>query len=372
VIDETEEDEEETGYEPVEDDADEIEIIDQQGSDVADQLPFYTITSYGADYPVDGLVRRISDGSVFIPTFQRNYVWGINQASRFIESLLLGLPVPGIFLSREQGTGKMLVIDGQQRLRTIQYFYDGVFPPTDKGFSLKKVHATFLGQTYRTLPDDVRRQLDDSIIHATVVQQERPTDDDSSVYQIFERLNTGGARLSPQEIRTCIYHGEMAELLRTLNQTPTWRDIYGPISSRMRDQEMILRFLALYFVQPYTQYMVGFLNAYMGMNRALKVQPAEAITDAFVPAINLVHGAIGRQAFRPRRSFNAAVFDSVMVGVARRLAAGPVTDLPGLAARYATLLQVRDFTDATETGTAQTNNVETRLNLATGAFADAP
>ena len=72
------------------------------------------------------LVRQINDGDIFIPPFlQRNLVWSHKQASHFIKSLLLGLPVPGIFLSKEQATGKLLVIDGQQRLTTLKSF----FPP---------------------------------------------------------------------------------------------------------------------------------------------------------------------------------------------------------------------------------------------------
>src|SRR4051812_37743221 len=88
--------------------------------------PFkYSITSYGADYPVDGLVKRLESGSILIPTFQRGYVWKISEASRLIESLLLGLPVPGIFLAKEADSNRLLVIDGQQRLRSLQYFYGG-------------------------------------------------------------------------------------------------------------------------------------------------------------------------------------------------------------------------------------------------------
>src|SRR5689334_16025480 len=79
----------------------------------------YSITSYGADYPVDSLVKRIQVGDIFVPEFQRHFVWKHPQASRFIESLLLGLPVPGIFLSRDEETNKLLVIDGQQRLETL-------------------------------------------------------------------------------------------------------------------------------------------------------------------------------------------------------------------------------------------------------------
>jgi hypothetical protein len=347
----------------------EVEIVDNQGVEDEAEFPFYTITSYGADYPVDGLVKRIADGAIVIPNFQRGYVWSINQASRFIESLLLGLPVPGIFFSREKDTQRLLVIDGQQRLRTLSYFYDGVFVPTDKGFSLKKVQKAFASATYKTLADEDRRRLDDSILHATIVHQEVPTEDDSSIYQIFERLNTGGVRLSPQEIRTCIYHGQLADLLRTLNVVAPWRDVYGPVSRRMRDQEMILRFLALYFGGQYHQYMAEFVNEYMGSNRELTKQSAKEITDAFAPTVSAVHEALGKSAFRPKGPFNAAVFDSVMVGVARRLSHGNLADVQQVRQRYEDLVTVPAFVMATETGTAHQDSVDRRLALATEAFA---
>ena len=84
----------------------------------------YRISSYGADYPVDGLVKRLRQGDIAVPTFQREFVWPLPQASRFIESLLLGLPMPSIFLSKDSETQKLMVIDGQQRLKSLRFFYD--------------------------------------------------------------------------------------------------------------------------------------------------------------------------------------------------------------------------------------------------------
>src|SRR5436190_18517661 len=104
------------------------EEVDVEELNEDELAPFkYSITSYGADYPVDSLVKRLNAGSILIPTFQRGYVWKLADASRFIESLLLGLPVPGIFLAKEGETNRLLVIDGQQRLRSLQYFYEGIF-----------------------------------------------------------------------------------------------------------------------------------------------------------------------------------------------------------------------------------------------------
>jgi len=153
----------------------------------------YAISSYGADYPVDGLVKRLQSGDIQIPQFQRKFVWTHAQCSRFIESLLLGLPVPGIFLSREEGTQKLFVIDGQQRLMTLKCFYEGII--NGREFRLRGVNEEFEGLTYNTLQDADRRRLDDSILHATIVRQEEPEDDQSSIYLVFERLNTGGTPL---------------------------------------------------------------------------------------------------------------------------------------------------------------------------------
>ena len=80
--------------------AEEPEVIDDEGSEEGGAAARYDITSFGADFDVDGLVKRLRTEEIFVPSFQREYVWTINDASRFIESLLLGLPVPGIFLAR--------------------------------------------------------------------------------------------------------------------------------------------------------------------------------------------------------------------------------------------------------------------------------
>jgi len=331
----------------------------------------YKITSYGADYPVDGLVKRIASGDIKIPEFQRGYVWSLTKASSFVESLLLGLPVPGIFLSKEHDTEKLLVIDGQQRLRTLQYFYEGIFRPSGREFALRDVQEDFNGATYKTLADEDRRRLDDSILHATIVRQDEPSEDDSSIYHVFERLNTGGSLLLPQEIRSAMYHGEFNQLLRELNEDKSWRTIFGDVDPRMRDQELILRFFAMYYRgKSYSKPLREFLNAYMGANRHLRFQSAEELRDLFERTISIVLKCIGNEAFRRKRVLNVAVFDSVMVGIAKRLARNDIANLKSLQQRYSDLLANQDFVVATERTTTDEDTVRTRFNLATSAFAD--
>lgn len=350
------------------------QIEDNYGDESEEALPYnYSITSYGADYPIDGLVKRIANGDILIPSFQRGFVWSPSKASRFVESLLLGLPVPSIFLSKEPDSQKLLVIDGQQRLRTLQFFYEGLFKPTGRAgieFALTGLKSHFNNATYQTLSEDDRRRLDDSIMHAIVVHQEQPSKDVSSVYHIFERINTGGVFLTPQEIRAAIYHGAFNNLLKSLNENPDWRAIFGPVNKYMRDQELILRFLALlYNIKRYSQPMKEFLNRFMSARRKLDDRQAAILERAFASTIKSVRDAIGDRAFRPVKVLNAAVFDAVMVGVATRLASRPIANAKELKEEYDALLESADFADVTVTGTTHVSNVRTRVRLAISAFA---
>jgi len=343
--------------------------LDEEKDEV---VPFkYTITTWGVDYPVDGLVKRMAKEDIFIPTFQRAYVWTYTQACRFMESLLLGLPVPGIFLSKERDTNKLLVIDGQQRLRTLQWFYQGVFKKHQRAFQLQGVQKEFEGLTYETLRPEDRRRLDDALIRATIIRQDQPSEDDSSIYHIFERLNTGGTLLHPQEIRACLYHGPFNEMLNELNKNHSWRKVYAGGGTRMRDQELILRFLALKFNErAYSRPMKEFLNDYMGKNRKLNADSKETLSCAFSRAIEAINGTIGEMAFRPKGSVNAAVFDSVMVGVSNRLDKGEIREKEKVRERYDALLINPEFVQATTKSTADEENVKKRIELATTAFAD--
>lgn len=327
----------------------------------------YSVTSYGADYPVDGLVKRLLSEDVSIPDFQREYVWTSAQASRFIESLLLGLPVPGIFLSKEPDSQKFLVIDGQQRLKTLRFFYEGILRA--KEFSLKGVESEFEGMTYKTLPEADRRRLDDSIIHATVIRQEDPKGDQTSIYHVFERLNTMGTPLSSQEIRICVSHGTFASLLRDLNKIPEWRTIYGIESNRAKDQELILRFFALYFDLPsYKRPLKDFLNGFMTSNRNLERVKQDELVRLFTSTVAFLAKNLTPKHFRPERGLNASVLDALMVATARRLAKGPVVNTSAFTEAASQLVQQADFLNKCQFGTTHQNNISERITLASGAF----
>lgn len=357
-------------------------VVDGEELESADEvIPFnYTITAFGADYPVDALVKRLEQQDIFVPTFgwsdeeskvvgfQREYVWPRTKADKFIESLLLGLPVPGIFLVKEPN-GRLLVLDGHQRLKTLQAYYDGVIDGEE--FKLgRDVQTRYVGKRYKELEVEDRRRLDDSIIHATIIKQEDPAEDLSSIYVIFQRLNSGGVNLQPQEIRVALYHGELVRVLKALNDHPSWRTLFGNKSRRLKDMELIVRALALlYYGHKYKAPMTDFLNKYMATNRNLQVQSEETLSATFKKTVDLALSAFGTGAFKPKRSVNAAVADSIIVGLAKRVEQGDVKDLNELNAAYRKLMMTPSFSSATETGTSQEANVETRLRLSTEAFA---
>jgi uncharacterized protein with ParB-like and HNH nuclease domain len=351
------------------------DVIDETQKDDKVVPIQYDISSFGADYDVEGLVKRLDRDDIFIPPFQRAYVWTQKEASRFIESLLLGLPVPGIFLARKPETKKLFVIDGQQRLKTLQFFYNGYFnpKPNDKLkriFRLINVQSQFENLTFNTLREKDKVLLNDSIIHATIVKQESPKNDDTSIYHIFERLNAYGRRLTPQQIRVAVFNGSLINRIKDLNEDPYWREIFGNESATLKDQELILRFIALYFDgENYKRPMNEFLNTFSQKNREprdpLFLEEAEKL---FKSTIEIIYKSIGLKAFRPERGINAAVYDSVMVGLARRIKLGKELEYEAVNNVYQDLISNDEYLKAISQSTSDDRNVEFRLNLVSDKF----
>ncbi|RKZ92233.1 MAG: DUF262 domain-containing protein [Candidatus Parabeggiatoa sp. nov. 1] len=336
------------------------------------------ITTFGAALKVDGLVRRLNSGEILMPPLPRNYVWTLEQASRFIESLLLGFPVPGIFLARESDSGKLLVIDGQQRLKTLQFFYAGYFnlqndETEPQVFSLSMVQRQLNGKTYQTLQEIKKWHLDKTTIHATIVKQDFPRYDDTTLCHIFERLNSGGKHLTPQEIRATLYHGNLMDFIKKLNQLPNWRNLFGKPSVSLKDQELILRFLAFYFDDDeYAPPMKEFLNQFAHQNRQLYDEFFAKAERAFSNAIDVIWQNVGASAFRlkQKKLLNTAMFDSVMVGLARAME-NPAFDHSQVKTAYDELLNDEAYMAAISNSTSSESRVAIRIEKATEKFKQA-
>jgi len=214
-----------------------VEQTEEAEEQEQDTIP-YEISYYPADFTLKGYLDKHEAGQLIVPSFQRQYVWDQVRASKLIESFLLGLPVPGVFLYRVRETKHLKVIDGQQRIMTAVRFFKGRFD--DKVFRLRKVKERWDGKTFDELSESDQFQLHDSVLRATIVQQITP-EDDSSIYHIFERLNTGGLNLNAMEIRKCVHSGDLIQMLELLNTNETWRLLIGKPKpdKRMRDVEWI-------------------------------------------------------------------------------------------------------------------------------------
>ena len=339
------------------------------------------ISYFGTDFDVHGLVRRLNDGDIVVPNFnpsvasvndlagfQRAFVWRKYQMDRFVESLLLGYPVPGIFLI-QQADRKLLVLDGQQRLRTLQRFYAGTLED-DTEFVLESVGDAFVGMTYAGLDTELRRALDNNFIHATVIKYDPDQGGDESIYQLFERLNASGSNLYPHEIRVALYPGQLVDLIAEMNSDKAWRALYGNVSPRLKDQEQVLRWMALYLdSSSYKRPLKGFLNTFLKSHRNLEGLEVEDVKERFTATCEALLSGPGPKAFRTSRQVNAAFVDSVMVGMARRLADPTPVDPAKTDAAIESLLRDDDFLVSVARATADEERVSTRLSKATAAFA---
>ena len=325
----------------------------------------YEITSYPADYTLQVIYEQWRSGQIVIPDFQRNYVWNQIQASRLIESFLLELPIPQVFLYRERSSPQLTVIDGQQRLGTIARFYDGEL-------CLRGVAPAWNGQTYEELKEQNRFVLDNATLRAIVIRQIYP-DDNSSVYQIFHRLNTGGTRLNDMEIRRAIFRGAAKDFLTELNRNPDWRALIGmpQAAARFRDMELILRVLALaahwrdYGTVKYGgPSMSKFMNFYMGVLDKEDSGTLDGLANRFAKSCAVVHSNLGDKPFHLYGPLNLAALDAVLA-CAIELGDSLKSDL---GAAYVELQSDQDFVAAVKKNTSHTQEVQQRFKLVHSAF----
>ncbi len=213
----------------------------------------------------------------------------------------------------------------------------------------------------------MRGNLDDSIIHATIIKQDEPDDEGSSQFELFQRLNTNATPLSAQEIRAVSFRGKFCELLVEPNENENWRELFGKEHRRRRDEELILRFFALFFGSDQCERpMKGFLNDFMQSNSTLNQYPREQLVRLFENTTSNLLEKIGPRAFKPSRALNAVQFDAVMVGVGRRLERGEIRGK--MNDEFDRLIENDEFKTAIGYRTSDADRVNTRIQLATKAF----
>ena len=230
---------------------DEVEVEEEQEEEST--AINYDIASYPSDFTLSGIAQMWEDKDITIPDYQREFVWNIRQSSLLIDSFLCGLPVPPVFFYVTDDN-KNLVIDGQQRIMSVVFYLEGYFgKESTQGrrqvFRLSGLDdkSPYYNKRFEDLEESDQRKLKQSVLRAVNIRQLSPSGDNTSAYHIFERLNTGGTPLKPQEIRNCVFSGGFNSLLKEANKNKHWRKIVGKsyIDKHQKDVEFILRIFSL-------------------------------------------------------------------------------------------------------------------------------
>jgi len=340
---------------------------DESGED--EVLVEYDITSYPSDFTLSGIFEMWRSKDITIPEFQREFVWTIKQSSLLIDSFLLGLPVPPIFFYIDN-ENKNLVIDGQQRILSIVFFFEGYF-----GFEnvqgkrqVFRLHglderSPYSNKTFKELDESDQRKLKNAVLRAINIRQLAPKGERSSIYHIFERLNTGGTPLQPQEIRNCVFRGNIVTVLRRLNEDKNWRKIIGrkKLDKHQRDVELVLRVFALSSPsRKYEKPMKAFLNKAMDQNRKASSSDIQQFQKYFSTAAEIIVERLGEKPFHVRGPLNTSLLDSVFCTILSNIKNVP----NGLKGRFERLKQDSDFDDYTRTATTDTKVLNARFNKA--------
>ncbi len=264
------------------------------------------------DLGVKGIVDDIDQGRISLNIeYQRQYIWDRGKASRLIESLLLNVPIPVCYFAEDEA-GVYEVIDGLQRLTTIADFLRGEFALTGLPV-LKELD----GKKHEDLAPRDRRRLENRTIRCIVITEDSHPD---IKFDVFERLNTGAAMLTAQELRNSVYRGSFNDSLKKIARDDYFTSLVGTSSNkRMELEELLLRFFALMAdLEGYKPPLRQFLNTHMRKNRQTPAAPQ--LVGLFRESCETVFEVLGSAPFRvlgSKNVLNKAMFDAVMVPVAR-------------------------------------------------------
>lgn len=374
------------------------EITDQENESYP--LNEFQLTTTPNDFNISTIISFISSKVFKIPAFQRHYVWDIKRASKLIESLLIGLPIPQIFLY-ESGKNEFLVIDGQQRLMTLYYFFNGRFPKKEKRSELRAIfdehghipdeimqddtyfqrfnlrldglvdgqENRFNGKNYQTLGDS-QMALNLATIRNMIIKPVANEDEeDGAMFEIFNRLNSGGMNLTPQEIRMSLYHSKFNVSLIKLNENPVWRNVIlgkEVVDMRLNDVEAILRTIAMvHSRKDYKNTISGFLNTFSNATKSFsddEIAFFHELWDSFMRACK----GLETEDFRTGANrLSITLFESVFYAACRSSVEKGVVDIQPITSEFINILKSDEiFIESSTDKTTRRESVVKRTNRA--------
>ncbi|MBI6897909.1 DUF262 domain-containing protein [Pseudomonas putida] len=359
---------------------DEVEFLEEDDTelDAAQAVAFSDAVLHSTDWTVETLVSQLTRGNIEMsPRFQRRDAWSVGRKSAFIESLILGLPVPQIVLAEKNGQrGKYIVLDGKQRLLSLLQF-TGNAEGINNSFRLSGLDARsdLTRKSYRALNDaewenDLNAFLNYTI--RTVVIRNWPSYD--FLHLVFLRLNTGSVKLSPQELRQAMFPGAFSdEVDDSALASQSLKQLLGRSTAdpRMRDVEILVRFLGFhFFLSIYPGRMKDFLdqtcdrmNSSWGIDGA-SIKEAIGEFNAATSALIEIFG-VDRVARKiDSKSFNRAIFDGLVFYAANPVIRQAMLSRPqAVREAFGSVVVDSEFLAAIESDTAGIPNTSLRLNL---------
>lgn len=266
-----------------------------------------------SDFTLSTLKEMVDDGDIIPnPDYQRDYVYNDKQASKLVESILIGIPIPTIYLCEEEDNS-FSVIDGQQRITSLVRFMKNEF-----ALSGLQEFNELNGKCYKDFPKELQKKLKSSSLTTIKLLKQSS----NLKYEIFARLNQGAVKLNPQELRNCIYRGTFNNMLNDIAMTnPHLKNLYHIDNNRKNYQEYILRFFALRNYQAYQSSMLKTMNSYMEKHRNDEEDEIKAAKDIFNNTIDIIKQVLGNDAFmafdRNKNTildkFSGSVYDSIII-----------------------------------------------------------
>lgn len=349
-------------------------LADPEGSDDS-------ANNFG-DYPIDSLlirteqrtvfdvIRRINNNQFILdPDFQRDFVWDLNKQSKLIESTLLRIPLPVFYLA-ENNDGKIVVVDGLQRLTTFRRFLNNEFALRGLSGSNESLNKKF----FKDLEPKLQNRIEDTQLILYLIDSKVP---DRAKLDIFDRVNSGVA-LSRQQMRNCLHVGDATRWLRDRAESEIFKQATGSSlnTKTMRDREAINRFCAFYYfgVEGYRKQggnMDDFLaEALTHMNRLGQAQLARNLTPDFERSMRNNLRVFGKHAFRrhtapdgPRSVLNIALFDVYSILMIRYSEEFVDRNVDDFRRRFYQLQREDAFREAITYSTNDVRRVEKRFNL---------
>lgn len=295
------------------------------------------IVTEQARYPVKSIKSMIDGGDYLLnPEYQRRKRWDNGKKSRLIESFIMNVPLPPIFLY-EYDYSKFEVMDGLQRLTTVYDFYSGNFALQGMGY-WKELE----GKKYKDLPEEIQKGIDRRYISSIVLLEETaktPEEAEELKQIVFERLNSGGEKLTPQETRNALYNGSFNRLCIELSKNEKFRIMWNipldidsegtssesEVYRKMDDVELVLRFFAYRFLDAFSGTVETFLDSYLKQANQFPESTHDELKELFNNTIELVYQIFGENAFvspiyeRQVTKPQKIIYDPLMQSVAKHI-----------------------------------------------------